>query len=166
MNRTCRPGVLAIAPLALLGGCAASTQHALPKYQAPPAGASAATIDVGKHGRAWSIDGAETPAFASTLRLAPGEHRVGINCLSFEVSSILALAGGPRAPVILAGDTKSSLQFVLVTGTFQAGKTYYTRCATVNGQPHAWLADSPDTTEFPEGFTAICTRGCADRGAL
>jgi hypothetical protein len=141
-------------------GCATTSPHALPKYQPPPADAPAAVIDVGPHGRAWSVDGAETPALASTLRLAPGEHRVGINCLSFDILGIGVLAGGPRAPVIATADTRSALQFVLVTGSFEAGKTYYTRCVAVNGQPRAWLADTPDGSELPQGFTSICTREC------
>lgn len=153
--------IVGLATVALLSSCIAPSPNALPKYQPPPQGAPAATIEVGRHGRAWSIDGAETPALASTLRLTPGEHRVGINCLSFEILSISVIAGGPRAPVILAGNTRSELQFVLVIGAFDAGKTYYTLCATVNGLPRAWLADAPDATELPEGFTALCTRGCA-----
>jgi hypothetical protein len=60
-------------------------------------------------------------------------------------------------PVVNA---KTTLQFVLVTGAFEAGKTYYTRCVAVNGQPRAWLADAPTGSDLPRGFTSICTREC------
>jgi hypothetical protein len=139
--------VVCIASLGLLSACATTSPNALPKYQPPPAGAPAAVMEVGRHGAAWSVDGAETPALAKTLRLAPGEHRVGINCLSFDVVSIVIL---PVAPVV---NTQSALQFVLVTGNFEQGKTYYTRCVGVNGRPRAWLADAPDGSGLPQGFT-------------
>jgi hypothetical protein len=157
---TFHPAVLALLALVLLSGCAATSPNALPKYQPPRVGQPAATIDVGKHGHAWSVDGAETPSFAQTLRLVPGEHRVGINCLSFEIEAIGILPSGPRAPAIPVGNVKTALQFVLVTGPFEAGKTYYTRCVAVDGQPHAWLADAPTGSDLPKGFTSICTREC------
>jgi hypothetical protein len=71
----------ALLVFAELSGCAANSQKALPKYQPPPAGEPAAVVDVGKHGHAWLVDGTVTPSFAQTLRLTPGEHRVGINRL-------------------------------------------------------------------------------------
>jgi len=143
--------------LALLSACAATSPNALPKYQPPADGAPAAVIDVGKHGRAWSVDGAETPSLASTIRLAPGVHRVGINCLSLEISAAGVLLGGGA---LAAPFVKTPLQFVLVTGSFEAGRTYYTRCVAVDGQPRAWLADTPDGSDLPQGFTSICTREC------
>jgi hypothetical protein len=157
---TLRAAVVALPALVLLSGCAATSSNALPKYRPPPAGQPAAVIDVGKHGHAWSVDGAETPSFAKTLRLMPGEHRVGINCLSFEIEAIEMLPGGPRAPAIPVGNFETALQFVLVTGSFEAGKTYYTRCVAVDGQPRAWLADAPTGGDLPKGFTLICTREC------
>ena len=152
--------VAALLALALLNGCAAPSPNALAKYQPPPAGEPAAVINVGKHGRAWSVDGAETPSFAEALRLLPGEHRVGINCLSYEIASIEVLLGGARAPATPVVNAKTALQFVLVSGSFEAGRTYYTRCVAVNGQPRAWLADAPDGSGLPQGFTSICTREC------
>jgi len=150
----------ALPALVLLSGCVATSPNVLPKYQPPPAGQLAAVIDVGKHGHAWSVDGAETPSFAKTLRLMPGEHHVGINCLSFEIAAMDLLPGGHRAPATPVANIKTALQFVLVTGSFQAGQTYYTRCVAVNGQPRAWLADAPDGGDLPQGFTSICTREC------
>jgi hypothetical protein len=158
---TCHAVLAALPVLALLNGCAATSSNALAKYQPPPAGEPAAVINVGKHGRAWSVDGAETPSFAEALRLVPGEHRVGINCLSYEILAIDVLVTGARAPLAIpVVDAKTALQFVLVTGSFEAGKTYYTRCVAVNGQPHAWLADAPTGSDLPQGFTSICTREC------
>jgi hypothetical protein len=115
--------VAALAVLALLSGCVATSPNALPKYQPPPEGQPAALIEVGQHANAWSVDGAETPSLAKTLRLVPGEYRVGINCLFFDVEDIGLVAGGPRAPAIPVTNVKTALQFVQVTGTFEAGKT-------------------------------------------
>ena len=152
--------VAALAVLALLSGCVATSPNALPKYRPPPEGQPAAPIEVGKHANAWSVDGAETPSLAKRLRLVPGEHRVGINCLSFDMEDIGLVAGGPRAPAIPVTNVKTALQCVQVTVTFAAGKTYYTRCVAVNGQPRAWLADAPHGSDLPPGFTSICTREC------
>ena len=138
----------------MLSGCASNSPNALLKYQPPAPESPAAIIDVGKHGRAWSVDGTETPSFANTLRLAPGEHRVGLNCLSCDIStaaviSAAAAVGGAIGAAVAASaipedKPPSTLQFVLVTGRFEAGKTYYSRCVAADGNPHAWLADSPD----------------------
>lgn len=150
----------ALLVLAVLCGCTTTSPNALPKYQPPPPGQPVAVIDVGARGHAWSVDGAETPSFATTLRLAPGEHHVGLNCLSFEIVSIQVMPGGPGVPAIPIVNTNTALQFVLVTGAFEAGKTYYSRCVAVNGQPRAWLSDAPDGGDLPPGFKSICTRGC------
>jgi hypothetical protein len=158
------------AAFAMSVSCASNSPYALLKYQPPAPGSPAAIIDVGKHGRAWSVDGTETPSFANALRLAPGEHRVGLNCVSYDYSvlagiSVAAAVGGaiPAAAIASAipeDKAPSELQFVLVTGSFDAGKTYYTRCVAVNGKPRAWLSDTPDGSDLPQGFSSICTRGC------
>jgi hypothetical protein len=106
------------------------------------------------------VDGTETPSFANVIRVSPGEHRVGINCLSYEIAAIDVLLGGARAPAAPVVNATTALQSVLVTGTFEAGKTYYTRCVAMNGQPRAWLSDAPDGSDLPQGFTLICTREC------
>lgn len=153
--------VIATLPvLASMSGCAANPPNGLPSYQPPPAGQAAAVIEVGKRERAWSVDGADTLSFAKKLRLLPGEHHVGIHCLSYEIESIDRLPGGSRSPLTPMVNAKSAAQFVLVTGSFEAGKTYFTRCETINGQPRAWLADTPDGRELPQGFTSVCTRDC------
>jgi len=156
--------------IAMLTGCVANSPNALRKYQPPAPGSPAAIITVGKHGRAWSVDGTETPSFASTLRLAPGEHRVGLNCLSYDISAVAVIAAagtvGGAIPAAVAASavpedkSPTTLQFVLVTARFEAGKTYYSRCVATDGKPRAWLADSPDGNDLPQGFTALCTRGC------
>ena len=138
---------ISIAALASIGGCASSSSNALPKYEPPSERAPAATIDVGTHGHAWSVDGAETPSFAKTVRLVPGEHRVGINCLEYEVVAVGVL------PTAVEAQIAYGAQFVLVTGFFEPGRTYYTRCVAVNGRPRAWLADSPGGSDMPPGFT-------------
>jgi hypothetical protein len=156
--------------IAMLTGCVSNSPNALLKYQPPEPGSPAAIIAVGKHGRAWAIDGTETPSFASMLRLAPGEHRVGLNCLSYDISTVAVISAvgvvGGAIPAAVAASaipedkSPSTLQFVLVTGRFEAGKTYYSRCVATDGKPRAWLADSPDGNDLPQGFTALCTRGC------
>ena len=144
-----------------LGACASTSPHALADYTAPAPSEPAAIISVGATGRAWSIDGAETPSFATTLRVSPGEHRVGINCLSFAVVPAGIAAGGPRVSSTAVFDYKSTIHSALVTGAFVAERTYYERCATVDGEPRAWITDAPDGTDLPEGFSLLCTRGCA-----
>jgi hypothetical protein len=145
----------------LLGGCVATSPNALPKYEPPPTDAPAAIIDAGIHSRAWSIDGAETPSFATTLRIGAGEHRVGINCLTFDFE-FLGVAPVGATPTIPLFDPHAELRFMLVTGSFKEKGHYYVRCAAIDGHPRAWLADTPDGTTLPDGFTAICTRGCAN----
>ena len=162
--------ILCAQVFAMLTGCASNSPNALLKYQPPAPGSPAAIIEVGKHGHAWSVDGTETPSFATTLRLAPGEHRVGLNCLSYDISTVAVISaatavGGaiPAAVAVSAipeDKSPSTLQSVLVTGRFEAGKTYYSRCVAANGKPHAWLADSPDGSDLPQGFTSLCTRSC------
>jgi hypothetical protein len=147
------------AALAVLSDCASTSPNALPKYQPPAVGAPAAVIDAG-HGHAWSVDGAETPPFAKTIRLAPGEHRVGLNCLSFEVVGLQVVPGLGHLQTIAAVDIAYGVQFVLAIGSFEQGRTYYVRCVAVHGQPRVWLSDAPDGSNLPPGFTALCTRSC------
>jgi hypothetical protein len=145
--------------LALFSGCASTSPNALPKYQPPPLGAPAAVIDAG-HGHAWSVDGAETPPFAKTVRLTPGEHRVGLNCLSFEIVGLQVLPGVWHLPTMAAVDIAYGVQFVLATGSFEQGRTYYVRCVATSGQPRVWLSDASDGGDLPPGFTVLCTRSC------
>jgi len=145
--------------LAVLSGCASAAPNALPKYQPPAEGAPAAVIDAG-HGHAWSVDSAETPPFAKTIRLSPGEHRVGLNCLSFEIVGLQVVPGIGHLQTIAAVDIAYGVQFVLATGSFEQGKTYYVRCVAVHGQARVWLSDAPDSSDLPPGFTALCTRSC------
>jgi hypothetical protein len=152
--------LICIVAVGLFNGCASTSSHALARYQPPPMGAPAAVVNTGMNGRAWSVDGAETPSVARTLRLAPGDHRVGLNCLSFEILGIGVLPGVGRMPPVAVADTASSLQFVLVTGAFEAGKTYYVRCVSESGQARVWLADTPDGMDLPPGFSSLCTRSC------
>lgn len=146
--------------LAPFGGCASTSPNALPKYRPPPVDAAAAVVDAGANGHAWSVDGAETPPFAKTVRLVPGDHRVGLNCLSFEIVGLEVLPGLGRAPTVAAVDIAYGVQFVLVTGSFEPGRTYYVRCVAVDRQPRVWLADSRDGSDLPRGFTSLCTRSC------
>src|SRR5258705_1467477 len=124
----------ALLPLTLLSDCAATSANTLPKYQAPPTGILAAVINVGPHGHAWSIDGAETPPFAKTLHLAPGEHRVGINCLSFEIS-IEVIPAGPLPPLTPVFIPNSTAQFGRVTGPFVPGRPDSRHAFVLNCRP-------------------------------
>lgn len=146
--------------LGWLAACAAPSPHALPKYRPPPVGAPAATLQLGRSARVWRVDDAETPSFASTVRVAPGAHRIGMNCLSFEIDAVHVFTDARGEPVAGAVIPKTTLQSVAVSGDFQAGVTYYARCVSVGGKPRAWLADAPDGDRLPEGFTSVCTRSC------
>jgi hypothetical protein len=54
-----------------------------------------------------------------------GEHRVGINCLSYETASIDILLGGARAPATPVVNAKTALQFAWLRG-----RTGWQRLAT------------------------------------
>lgn len=151
--------LLCSATLALFSGSASNAQDALPKYQPPPVAMPAAVIDAG-HGQAWAVDGAETPSFAKTVRLAPGEHHVDLSCLAYEIVGLHVLPGFGHLPTKAAVDIAYGAQFVRVTGVFEPDKTYYVRCVAVNGEPRVWLAEARDGSELPAGFTALCTRSC------
>ncbi|MBS0396187.1 MAG: hypothetical protein JSR54_16325 [Proteobacteria bacterium] len=155
-----RTGVPLAAGALLLAACASTAPHALPRYRPPPAMEPAATIDVGTRAHAWSVDGAETPAFARTVRVAPGVHRVGLNCLSFELASVDAVASARGAAPVTTVMAHTAVQSVVVTGPFEAGRTYYARCVATDGMPRAWLASAPDGSDLPPGFESICTRSC------
>jgi hypothetical protein len=143
-----------------LSGCVVHSVGSLPKYSAPAAGSPAATIEVGAHGHVWYVDGSETPPFAKVVRVSPGEHRVGLNCLSFEIVSVkMAVAGGSSSLIPIV-DSKSALHVVMVSGPFLQEKKYYARCISLNGEPRAWLADAPDGVDVPQGFAVTCVQGC------
>jgi hypothetical protein len=128
----------------------------LPKYEPPSPGAPAAEILSiavmgaalkGVGGHLVTLDGAETPSFATALRVAPGSHKMGIDCLF--------------NGIYLGGAFVDSLvQHVVVTGTLVAGQKYYVRCAVENAMPRSWLSDSPDAASLPQGFESVCTRSC------
>lgn len=159
-NTTFMAVITTLPVLVLMSGCAANSANALPEYQSPPAGQPSAVINAGKRGKARTVDGAQTPPSAKTLRLLPGEHHVGISCQSYEIASIDFLPGGSRAPLTPMVNAKSAAQFVVVTGSFEAGKAYFIRCVTRNGRPTAWLADTSDGRDLVPGFTSVCTREC------
>jgi len=85
---------------------------------------------------------------------------VGLNCLSFEVVGLQVVPGIGHLQTIAAVDIAYGVQFVLATGSFEPGKTYYVRCVAVNHRPRVWLSDAPDGADLPPGFTALCTRSC------
>ena len=144
--------------LELLVACAStSDQHRLAKYVSPPANGPAAEIIAnggtakamlkGISGHVAMIDDAESPSFATVIRVAPGTHRLGIDCL------FTGLNWSGRI-------SDSLLQHVAVTGAMLEGRKYYVRCGIVGDKPRTWLSDTPDGTELPFGFNAVCSRAC------
>jgi hypothetical protein len=138
------------AALLCVSGCSSEPQQSLPRFEPPPAGAAAAEIirhtDVATTaGHSFSggdsfiatVDGAEVSSGASSVRVTPGVHRIGINCLF-------------RAWVVV-----STPQHTVVTGPFVAGQSYYAKCARENDKPRAWLAESPEGLALPQGFSSI-----------
>jgi hypothetical protein len=58
----------------LIASCTSTSGTKLPAYQPPARSAQAVEIiNAGGSGHVWSIDGAETPAFSRSIRVAPGE---------------------------------------------------------------------------------------------
>ena len=138
----------------LIIGCASPSATKMPAYQAPASSAPAGEIfSTGSSGHVWSVDGAETPAFSGSIRIAPGDHRVGVNCLS---TTITGVAAGPYPAPLM----KSNAQFVVITGNFLAGQKYYVRCGSEDGWLRTWLSDSPNGSSLPPGFESLCTREC------
>jgi hypothetical protein len=144
----------------MLAACASPSPHSLPQYRPPPAGTPAATLQLGRFAHVWRVDDAETPSFASAVRVSPGEHRIGMNCLSFEIDAVHVFTDARGAPVASTAIPKTTIQSVALSGNFQAGVSYYARCVAVGGKPRAWLADTPHGDRLPEGFTSLCTRSC------
>jgi len=144
--------------VAVLTGCASSSgEYTLAKYAAPSADSPAAQIHStggiwkgasrGITGGVATIDEAETPASADILRVAPGNHHLGINCLFMGQSW-----GGSV--------NQSLLQHIVVTGDILADRNYYVRCENVGGRPRAWLSEAPDSASLPPGFTSMCAQSC------
>ncbi len=142
--------IAAYAAVLGVAACASGPQQSLPRFEPPPAGAAAAEIfsrwDAAtavfhsfSSGDALiaTVDGAETPAGAASVRVTPGVHRVAINCLI----RTSVVAGTP--------------QHTVVSGPFVAGQKYYARCVPDNPKPRVWLADSPEGISLPQGFTSI-----------
>jgi hypothetical protein len=164
LNRSYRighPTAVVLAVIAVismhLSGCAANYGATpLAKYVPPPIGSPAAELHntslaatslKGIGGRASTLDGAEPPKFANSVRVAPGSHRVGIDCL-FNGTFFGDWFG------------RNYMQHVFVTGTFTTGQLYYIRCAVDAGVARTWLSDSPDGSALPPGFESQCTSGC------
>ncbi len=91
IHRGLQPRVVevAIATIAAItiAGCASTTPTKIPAYQPPAPSASMAEIfGAGTSGHLWRVDGAETAAFSRSTRVTPGDHLIGANCLSDDVT--------------------------------------------------------------------------------
>src|SRR5207237_6250341 len=118
---------LGAAALVLLGACASTSSTSRPPYQAPPTGAPAAELvghsmvatglpSRGSVGHVSFVDGMETSSLSGTVRVAPGVHRVGIDCFVKKPSD--------AGPFHFNWDVHQ----VAITGSFVAGQKYYARC--------------------------------------
>jgi hypothetical protein len=126
----------------LLSACAAAPTA---KFEPPPSGAPAAVL-VNQGGlRAFArfpmVDGKETPSFGGKIRVAPGVHKLHVQCYHFEVTGVVpGLA--PYVPVIVNTETKQG--WFSLTGSLVANQNYYARCVMVDGKPFGYIAASPD----------------------
>jgi hypothetical protein len=155
---------LGAAAVSLLCACASTSPTSRPRYQAPPTGAPAAEL-VGHSmvatglpsrasvGHVSFVDGIETSSLSSTVRVAPGVHRVGIDCFVKKASD--------AGPFHFNWDVHQ----VAITGSFVAGQKYYVRCEATNGETaRIWVGESPDAQLLPQGFNSVCTRSCPGSG--
>ena len=144
--------------VAVAVGCASSPdQYKLAKYVAPPPGSPSAEIyslggvlrpsPKGLLGTVVTIDETVTPSFSKVVRVAPGLHRVAINCL---------FTGPSWGGSLL----ESFIQHVVATGTIVADSKYYVRCDIIDAKPRAWLSTSSDGADLPPGFESMCAQSC------
>ena len=155
---------LGAAALSLLCACASTSSTSRPPYQAPPTGAPAAELvghslvatglpSRGSVGHVSFVDGMETSSLSGTVRVAPGVHRVGIDCFVKKPSD--------AGPFHFNWDVHQ----VAITGPFVAGQKYYVRCEATEGETaRIWVAESPDVQSLPQGFNSVCTRSCPGYG--
>ncbi len=121
--------------LLICAACASTSPGRLTRYQPPPPGVPvAALINRGMSGRVSLIDGNETAPLSRRMLVSPGVHRIGIDCL-FQVRLV-----------------NTSIKHAALTGPFVANREYHVRCSIENGEPRAWIAESPDGLSLPEGF--------------
>jgi Maltose operon periplasmic protein precursor (MalM) len=120
----------------------AGADPALAHYVPPSAAAPAAEIVSASKwgsflGRLQFIDGMDAGGNGSSIRVAPGEHRVSVMCVFAGISS------------------SDAIKRVLLTGVFVADRKYYVRCARDDLNFRSWLAESPDGNELPQGFSEV-----------
>ena len=137
---------------ALLAACTAEPQYELPSQQAP------AALLVSKTGltafaRFAMVDGKETPLLGGELRVAPGPHKVHVQCYHFETKVgpgfMLALPRGVLLPITLNSETKQG--WFSVAGHFASDQSYYARCVMVDEKPVGFISATPDGPPLP-GF--------------
>ncbi len=140
---------LAVVLTALITACASA---ALNRYEPPPSTAAAAYL-VNQGGLAASarfpmVDGKETPSFGRLVRVAPGIHKLDVQCYHFEIANVTP-GIWPYVPIIV--DSKTKLAWFSVTGRLSDKQEYYARCIMIDGKPFGFIAASPDGPPVP-GF--------------
>jgi len=139
--------------LALWTATRADAAPALAHYVSPAAAAPAAEIVSASKwgsflGRLQFIDGMIPGGpTVSPLRVTPGAHHVSLMCVFAGISS------------------SDAIKRVLLTGVFVADRKYYVRCARDGLNFRAWLAESPDGNELPQGFSEIGALAAPDKPA-
>jgi hypothetical protein len=101
---------------------------------------------VNQGGRAASatfpmVDGKETPPFAQQVRVAPGIHKLAIQCYHFEITNMIP-GVLPYVPIIVY--TRTRLAWFSLTGRLVENDRYYAHCVMSRGKPFGYIAASPD----------------------
>jgi hypothetical protein len=139
-------GCLAAAPTlvvtALMTACATAPTNG---YEPPPSTAAAAYL-VNQGGLAASarfpmVDGKATPSFGQLVRVAPGIHKLHVQCHHFEITSVTP-GIWPYVPIIV--NSKTKLGWFSLTGSLSENQKYYARCIMIDGKPFGYIAASPD----------------------
>jgi hypothetical protein len=87
------------------------------------------------------VDGKETPSFGALVRVAPGIHRLHVQCYHFEITNVTP-GILPFVPIIVDSNTEQG--WFSVIGSLRENQRYFARCVTIYGKPFGYIAASPD----------------------
>jgi hypothetical protein len=87
------------------------------------------------------VDGKETPSLGQLVRVAPGIHKLHIQCYHFEITNVTP-GILPFVPIVV--DSKTDLGWFSVTGSLRENQKYFARCVMIDGKPFGYIAASTD----------------------
>jgi hypothetical protein len=126
---------------AVMAACATAPNN---RYEPPPSTVAAAYLvnqgGISAFARFPMVDGKETPSFGQLVRVAPGIHKLHVQCYHFEITNVTP-GVLPFAPIIV--DSKTDQGWFSVTGRLVENQRYFARCVMIDGKPFGYIAASP-----------------------